>query len=170
MATRIPSFKIASWTWPIEAAAKGKRLISLKFFCHSCPNSFTRLLVTYFIGIMSAPDLAFSRASLIMGGKTESSLVLNSYPILRAPPLIFLKFIAKRFAFRSLSAYLAIPPCSPCLEIPTFCLNASAIVPPTSCIPSIPKCMALLVALLGTYRSTAVNLGRSCLMKNGTSE
>jgi hypothetical protein len=49
--------------------------------------------------MMSASDLAFSIASRMMGGKTDSSLVLKIYPIFKAPPLIFLKLFASLSAF-----------------------------------------------------------------------
>ena len=136
IATRNPSFRIASCTWPMLAAANGYKLISLKCFYQSCPYSLARFWVTCFSGIISASDLAFSIASLIIGGSTDSSPVLSTCPILRAPPLIFLKLLANLFAFLSLSAYLASPSFplffSSSFEIPTFYLIASAIVPPIS--------------------------------------
>jgi len=47
------------------------------------------------------------------------------------------------------------------LARPIFYLTASAIVPPASLIPRTPKCKALVVAELGTYRSFAENFGLS---------
>jgi hypothetical protein len=81
-----------------------------------------------------------------------------------------LKLLANLFAFFSFKAYFAKPFCWVSeLENPIFYLTASATVPPTSYIPSIPKCIALEVALLGTYLSYVVNLGLSYLIKNGVS-
>ena len=157
MATRLSSLRIASWTWPILAAANGYRLSSLKFFSHSGPYSLIKFLVTCLSGMISASDLAFSMASLMTGGSTDSSLVLNIYPILRAPPLIFLKLLASLSAFFWLMAYLATPdlPYWSLIEsvMPTFYFRASAIVPPMSYIPSMPKWRALLAGFDGTYLS-----------------
>jgi hypothetical protein len=52
---------------------------------------------------------------------------------------------------------------------PIFCLIASAIVPPISYTPSIPKCSALDAGLLGTYLSYVENFGLSYFMKKGIS-
>jgi hypothetical protein len=109
IATLNPSFKMASCTYPMLAAAKGYRFISLKLFCQSDPYSLIKFFVTYFNGIISASDLAFSIASLIIGGKIDCSLVLNIWPIFSAPPLIFLKLFANLFAFFSFNAYFATP-------------------------------------------------------------
>ena len=77
IATLSPFFNIASWTYPILAAANGYKFISLKLFCQLDPYSLIKFFVTYFNGIISASDLAFSIASLIIGGKIDCSLVLN---------------------------------------------------------------------------------------------
>ena len=145
-ATFIPSFKIASCTYPILAAANGYRLISLNLLDQSPPYSFSRIFITCFTGIMSASERAFSMASLITGGTMDDSPVLRIYPSLSTAPLIFLKFYCKWFAFVALIAYLAIPD-FPCWSgssserpyhneivnaLTIFCLIASFMVPPIS--------------------------------------
>jgi hypothetical protein len=84
-----PFFNMASCTCPMLAAANGYKLISLNLDYHSIPYSLLKILTTYFTGIISASDLAFSIASLITGGTIAFSYVLNIYPSFKTAPLIF---------------------------------------------------------------------------------
>ena len=72
-ATFSPPIRTASCTCPMLAAANGYKFTSLKLFCQSEPYALSKFLITYFIGIISASDLAFSIASLRTGGNTLSS-------------------------------------------------------------------------------------------------
>jgi hypothetical protein len=62
-----------SCTYPIEAAANGYKFSSLKCFYQSGPYYFSKMAMTYLIGMISASDLALSIASFMTGGITLSS-------------------------------------------------------------------------------------------------